>query len=146
MEWARELFAWPNGYVCAWCCLCVAALALALARRHALAERYRGYIRFLFVPWKLITFLIALAGITLIAPYTGDPYWDHTVPASSLLYFMAGLFWSLDHRNGKTELSFTCADWPRASARGAFVRLLPWCAPMMALVSYLIVGFVYGWL
>jgi hypothetical protein len=192
--------------------VCLLAFAWALTRRSVLRERYRGYLRFLLVPWKLGTFAVALAGITLIAPYTGDPYWDYTVaavmalgsfftapwalavfyrapkgiaplsdvafaacawlftaswsydgwnflrfgeypltwaanlPASSLLYLMAGLFWSFDHRAGKPQISFAQPEWPRPSSPGAFLRLLPWCAPMMALVSYLIVGFVFGWL
>jgi hypothetical protein len=39
-------------------------------------RRYAGYARFLAQPWKLITFVIAAAGIALVAPYTGDPTWD----------------------------------------------------------------------
>ena len=31
----------------------------------------------LFQKWKLFTFSIALIGITVIAPYTGDPTWDY---------------------------------------------------------------------
>ena len=35
------------------------------------------YFRFLLLPWKVITFLFAAAGITLIAPYSGDYTWDY---------------------------------------------------------------------
>jgi len=43
--------------------------------RYAIASR--AYWRYLAAPWKLATFAIAAAGITLIAPYTGDPTWDY---------------------------------------------------------------------
>lgn len=37
----------------------------------------KNYWFLLFQPWKIITFLIATTGLTLIAPYTGDPTWDY---------------------------------------------------------------------
>ena len=36
-----------------------------------------GYRAFLRVPWKLTSFVIAAAGMAVIAPYTGDPTWDY---------------------------------------------------------------------
>jgi len=36
-----------------------------------------SYLRFLCVPWKLVTFVIASGGLTFISPYTGDPTWDY---------------------------------------------------------------------
>jgi hypothetical protein len=203
---------WPDNYVASWSLVCLVALAIAWFRRRALAERYRGYFRFLFVPWKVVTFVVALTGITLIAPYTGDMYWDYTVAAvmatgsfltapwalavlwrfvhckapfsdafvatcawlfvaswsydgwnylrlghypltwaanifaSSFLYVLAGAFWSLDHCDGRPQLAFLTDDWPTRSANGAFVRLLPWLVAIMALVSFLILSFVFGWL
>ncbi|MCB9544914.1 MAG: hypothetical protein H6706_03380 [Myxococcales bacterium] len=53
----------------------VALLALALRpARYTLTRR--AYWRWLLRPWRLATFAPALVGIILIAPYTGDPYWD----------------------------------------------------------------------
>jgi len=37
----------------------------------------RSYGEFLLVPWRMTTFIIALLGIYVIAPYTGDPTWDY---------------------------------------------------------------------
>lgn len=37
----------------------------------------KNYWFLLLQPWKIITFLIATTGLTLIAPYTGDPTWDY---------------------------------------------------------------------
>lgn len=53
----------------------LALLAVALRRpRYVLAQP--AYTRWLLRPWRLLTFLPALVGIVVIAPYTGDPYWD----------------------------------------------------------------------
>ncbi|HXF65089.1 MAG TPA: hypothetical protein VNK67_00115 [Burkholderiales bacterium] len=64
-------------YLAAWMVACLAAIAVFWRRRRAFAVSHATYWRFLFVPWKVITFAIAALGITLIAPYTGDPTWDH---------------------------------------------------------------------
>jgi hypothetical protein len=37
----------------------------------------RAYRAFLLRPWKLLTFFAALALITVVAPYSGDPTWDY---------------------------------------------------------------------
>jgi hypothetical protein len=37
----------------------------------------RAYWAFLLQPWKLFTFFVALALITVVAPYSGDPTWDY---------------------------------------------------------------------
>jgi hypothetical protein len=64
-------------YVAAWTAACVAAVVVYLRDIPAFAISHRDYWRFLGAPWKLATFAIATAGITLIAPYTGDPTWDY---------------------------------------------------------------------
>lgn len=64
-------------YVAAWTLACIAALAIYFRDRSAFAISHRAYWRYLCAPWKLATFAVASAGITLIAPYTGDPTWDY---------------------------------------------------------------------
>ena len=46
------------------------------------------YFQFLLIPWKLITFIIAMTGITLAAPYSGDATWDYfdSIIISILVY------------------------------------------------------------
>src|SRR5262245_21180901 len=79
-----------------------ALLALALRRpRYLLACSV--YWRWLLRPWRVATFLPALAVIVLIAPYTGDPYWDYVDGA-----VMA-------------TTTFITAPW----ALGSFYRALP---------------------
>jgi len=55
------------------------SLALVIFNFSDLKQRYKNYFRFLFTPWKVITFVLATLGITLVAPYTGDPTWDYGV-------------------------------------------------------------------
>ena len=76
-------------YTVAWL-LCVAlALAHVWLMRRDYANDYRGYAAFLFAPWKAITFVIATIGITVVAPYTGDPTWDYIdAPMMAVLTYL----------------------------------------------------------
>jgi hypothetical protein len=38
---------------------------------------HRAYWRFVARPWNLATFAGAMAGLVLVAPYTGDLTWDY---------------------------------------------------------------------
>ncbi len=73
-------------YLCAWVVASAAALLMVIraGRRHPLLTS--DYARFLTRPWKVVTFVVACACITVMAPFTGDPTWDH-VDA----FFMAAL-------------------------------------------------------
>ncbi len=50
-----------------------------------------AYWAFLFRPWKVFTFLVATALITVVAPYSGDPTWDYpdSLAISCLTYVVA---------------------------------------------------------
>ena len=76
-------------YTAGWV-LCTLLACLHLwVRRRDYAAAYRGYLRFLFAPWKLLTFAVATVGITVVAPYTGDPTWDYVdAPMMALLTFL----------------------------------------------------------
>lgn len=105
-------------YIAAWSAACLVALGLFLRRPASFAVGRRSYWHFLGEPWKLATFAAGAALITLIAPYTGDPTWDH----------VDGLFMSI--------LCFATAPWVVATmyfvARGragwseAYVALCAW--------------------
>ena len=70
-------------YSAAWIAWLVLA-PLAVRRRPAEYEFLgRAYWRFLAEPWRLATFALATATITLAAPYSGDPTWD--LPDSLLI-------------------------------------------------------------
>lgn len=68
-----------NGYVIYTLCwaLCVFAAIVILAGKPQAKNNLAGYGRFLMEPWKVVTFLIAASGVTLAAPYSGDPTWDY---------------------------------------------------------------------
>ncbi len=64
-------------YMGLWGSACLIAVALMIRNRSDLDLLQRSYWTGLFQPWKLTTFLIAAIGLVTIAPYTGDPTWDH---------------------------------------------------------------------
>jgi len=77
-------------YIAAWASLCLCALWLYLKDRGSFAFSYRSYRQFLMVRWKVVTFLCAAIGITVVAPYTGDPTWDYfDAPMMSILTFVS---------------------------------------------------------
>jgi hypothetical protein len=80
-------------YTACWTTACLIATTLYIKDRKAYAFSHADYWHFLLKRWKVITFVLAATGLTVIAPYTGDPTWD---------YFDA-LFMSL--------LTFLTAPW-----------------------------------
>ena len=63
-------------YLASWSLACIIAIFLLFKLRYELDLFQKTYWNGLFQSWKLITFLIATAGLTLIAPYSGDWSWD----------------------------------------------------------------------
>ncbi len=68
------IFYW---YIGLWSTACLIALGIFARDPAAMAIGTRAYWRFLFVRWKLGVFLVAAAGLALMAPYTSDPTWDY---------------------------------------------------------------------
>ncbi len=60
-----------------WSLACMAAIYLMFRHRRIIGLFQPDYWRFLFRDWKIATFLLAATGLTVIAPYTGDPTWDY---------------------------------------------------------------------
>jgi hypothetical protein len=60
-------------------CLGALALGVFLAIKHRGRVSLLGapYRRFLLVPWRVVTFVIAAVTLVVVAPYTGDPTWDY---------------------------------------------------------------------
>jgi len=76
-------------YLFCWLAFCLSAAVVFLRDPAAFSISSEAYRRFLFAPWKLATFAVAALGITLVAPYTGDPTWDYADAAfMSLLTFL----------------------------------------------------------
>ena len=95
-------------YTFSWIVACFFAIYLYIRDKSLFEISHREYWVFLFKPWKVITFIIAAALLTLVAPYTGDYTWDYyDTSLMSILTFITapwavGIFYRL--RKGKALL------------------------------------------
>lgn len=94
-------------YIACWAAACFIAVVLFLRDKGSYAIFHSSYRQFLFIRWKLITFVVAALGLTVIAPYTGDPTWD----------YVDALFMSL--------LTFLTAPWAVGVLYKTFKKNLP---------------------
>jgi len=106
-------------YIAGWSLACALAFVLFLRSPAAFAIGRRPYWHFLGEPWKLAAFVTGAALITLVAPYTGDPTWDHT----------DGLFMSV--------FCFTTAPWVVGTLFFTLRRRASWTEAYVALCAWL---------
>jgi hypothetical protein len=64
-------------YITSWSVACLTGLFLFIKDRKSFALSRIEYWRFILMPWRAATFIIACSGMIVIAPYTGDPTWDY---------------------------------------------------------------------
>jgi hypothetical protein len=64
-------------YMVGWGAALLIGAVVFVIKRKTILTTCPGYFKFLAMPWKVITFVIAATGMTVIAPYTGDPTWDY---------------------------------------------------------------------
>jgi len=196
-------------YMVLWGIACLIAAYLMLKLRQSLDLFSKDYWDALFQRWKIATFVVATTGITVVAPYTGDPTWDYidamfmsilayctapwtvgtlylsirgkrdfpvsyialciwlfsvswsydlyllvrdgyypitwlwNIPASSILYVAAGLFWSLEYIEGRGVIfGFMDPDWPRIKSGRQYVNIIWYALPLAALVTVIISSFL----
>jgi hypothetical protein len=105
-------------YLFVWSSLCLIATGLIAYTPQDFSLFSVSYWRFLAVPWKLITFAMALITIVAIAPYTGDPTWDYIDAAfMSVLAFMTApwvlgiLYQGIRHQVKKRQFFVACCLW-----------------------------------
>jgi len=91
-------------------------MTLVNPRLYSLTEP--GYARFLGAPWKLVTFAISGIGITVVAPYTGDPTWDYYDAAFMAVLTFATAPWA----TGTLYLAFR----GKSGVRQAYVAACLW--------------------
>lgn len=105
-------------YILVWGSACIFSVILYLIDKDSYAFSHPNYWRFLLMPWKLVTFVIATIGLTVIAPYTGDPTWDYfdALFMSLLTFFTAPWAIGVMYKVAKKELPF----------RQAFVAICIW--------------------
>jgi len=96
-------------YTIAWLVACVLAVGLAVANQARCELLQRSYWRFLAKPWRLATFAVATASLTVVAPYTGDITWDYVdaLFMSVLAFTTAPWAAGTIYRSIKGESSFT---------------------------------------
>ena len=64
-------------YTATWVAACLVAGYL-MARHHATLELFHArYRRFLLQDWKVLSFVVASTGLTLVAPYADDTTWNY---------------------------------------------------------------------
>ncbi len=105
-------------YLAGWSLACLAALILFLRHPAEFAPGRRAYWHFLAEPWKLATFAAGAGLITLVAPYTGDPTWDHVDGLfmsvfcfSTAPWVTATLYLLLRNRTGWRETYAAVCAW-----------------------------------
>ena len=107
------------GYLVLWMVTCLAAMIVYARAPATFAFSRPEYRRFLLTPWKLAKFVLATAGPTLMAPYTGDPTWDYV----DALFMSALTYWG--------------APWVVGAVYLTVRRRLPWPQLFVAICLWL---------
>lgn len=81
------------GYMAAWGTMCAAAILLYARSPRSFSFSSKAYAKFLFVPWKVATFVVATIALTVVAPYTGDPTWDYVDALFMSVFCFLGAPW-----------------------------------------------------
>ena len=84
-----------TAYLTAWVLACAVAVATVARDPRAFSLLAPEYRRFLGVRWKLVTFVLAAVGLTLVAPYTGDPTWDYVDASFQSVLTFLGAPWAV---------------------------------------------------
>lgn len=111
-------FSVMHGYTLAWLACCIAAGKLVLSHRASFAFLHQEYRQLQSEPWKLVTGITATIGLTIMAPYTGDPTWDYVdaLFMSVLTYTTAPWVVAILYRSAKQQ----------ATLQQLFVALCLW--------------------
>lgn len=147
-------------YLVVWCTLCVIAVGLMVRNRRRLELFSSSYWRYLARPWKLVTFGLAAAGLTLIAPYTGDPTWDYidavfmSVLAFSTAPWVLGTFFrACRRRSADSHVFIATVTWLFSSSwsydlyllmRDGYYPVTWWANLVASSVLYLAAGLFWN--
>ncbi len=78
-------------YMAGWMAACLVAAYLSARHWRRLELCQTRYWRFLLQDWKVWSFGVAAAGLTVVAPYSDDYTWDYVdAPVMSVLAFVTG--------------------------------------------------------
>jgi hypothetical protein len=111
-------------YTVLWVILCLIALATFIKDRRTFPLFYGTYWRFIFTPWKIVTFLLAVAGLIIVASSVSAPDLDRfdavsmavltflTAPwAVGVIYRTFKVQWSLGQFFGAVCIWLFCGSW-----------------------------------
>lgn len=105
-------------YLITWIILCVTALLFFIKDAEQFPFVQKNYWRFLFQPWKVITFTLAIIPMVLLAPYSGDPTWDYIDAAfMSVLTFITApwsigiIYRFINHQANRLQLYGAVCLW-----------------------------------
>jgi hypothetical protein len=111
-------------YTVVWACACLVAVILYLKDRGSFPLSHQTYWRSVFTPWKVVTFLIAVAGLIILASTVRDPELDYfdAVFMAVLTYLTApwvvGVFYRFAKGTAPAAQAFValclwlfCASW-----------------------------------
>ncbi|MBM3250319.1 MAG: hypothetical protein FJZ09_05720 [Candidatus Omnitrophica bacterium] len=99
-------------YTLLWISACVVSAILVAREKSLYVFLDKSYWKFLFKPWKVVTFIIGAFGLTAIAPYTGDYTWDYydTALMSALTFVTApwavGIFYKFRKGQARFRQAF----------------------------------------
>ena len=81
----------PFLYFPCWLTAMIVAISLVIARRDTFRLTSRDYQAFLSPVWKLLSFAIAVVGLSILSRYSDDPTWDipETIILSGLTFVTA---------------------------------------------------------
>ena len=82
-------------YVACWAAFCVLAAAILVHDRRRLIAEWRGYLRFLLVPWKVALFVPALLFVTFAGRFTDDETWDVVTGGGMSIFTYLTAAWAI---------------------------------------------------
>ncbi len=82
-------------YISCYVVACLVAVWLSILYRNRIELFHSGYWKMLFQGWKFVTFVIALAALNVMAPYTGDPTWDYVDATFMSVFTYLSAPWSV---------------------------------------------------
>src|ERR1700760_770931 len=82
-------------YLAGWIGICVLAVTMLIAERRSLESEFRAYLKFLSLPWKVISFALAFLFVTFAGRYTNDETWDFATGGGMSILTFATAPWAV---------------------------------------------------
>jgi len=108
----------------------IATIFRFIKRKEKITIVYIAFCAWMFsASWSYDIYLVIRDGFYPIT-------WWSNIFASSVLYVSAGLFWNLEHREGRGVIfGFMTSDWPTSNTGNDFNKILIYALPFMMLAA-----------